>query len=193
MLLNQPASLGRQRHRKAGTKPPPTSRLTCIDRMGPKEKAARVQETTSLPTSAPAGCMIVPLAPKGIRNCTILLSIQIGVKGDHDAQQGLCQVRPASSCALPCLCRSPPCGRWHAHRHIKPSPTGWAPTNTATSDIFLRRSPPRGRWAWHTPSTAWPYNHRLQQHGVENHRPQGGLLQHKTLEISSNRQGINPL
>ena len=44
--------------------------------------------------------MIVPLAPKGIGNCTILLSIQIGVKGDHDAEQALCQVGPASSCAL---------------------------------------------------------------------------------------------
>jgi len=103
-LLIQPALHGRQRHRQAGTKPPPTPCATCIDRMGPKEKAACVQETTSSPTSAPAGCMIRPLAPKDIGNCTILLSIQIGVKGGHDTQQGLCQLRSSS---------------------------GWAPTNPA--------------------------------------------------------------
>jgi len=104
LLLIQPALHGRQRHRQAGTKPPPTPRSTCIDRMGPKEKAARVQETTSLPTSAPAGCMIRPLAPKYIGNCTILLSIQIGVKGGHDTQQGLCQGQVGQQLCLAFLC-----------------------------------------------------------------------------------------
>jgi hypothetical protein len=49
-----------------------------------RKKAARVQETTSLPTSAPANSIIRSSAPKGIGNCTILLSIQIGVKDGHD-------------------------------------------------------------------------------------------------------------
>ena len=55
-----------------------------------KEKAARVQETTSLPTSAPAKRIIRSLASKGIGNCTILLSIQIDVNSAHLAKQSVC-------------------------------------------------------------------------------------------------------
>jgi hypothetical protein len=68
------------------------------------------------------------------------------------------------------LRRSPPCGRLHAHRQGKPSPTGWAPTKRHVHErwtahakengpefrharwhplnmqiLLLRRSPPCGR------------------------------------------------
>jgi hypothetical protein len=55
--------------------------------MVPKEKAARVQETTSSPSSAPAMSMINALVQKGIGNCTILLSIQIGDMSVKNSQK----------------------------------------------------------------------------------------------------------
>ncbi|OYU09730.1 MAG: hypothetical protein CFE38_21130 [Comamonadaceae bacterium PBBC1] len=74
---------------------------------GSKKIAVRVQDTTSFPTFAPALCIMSPDAPKGIGNCTILLSIQIGVMDDLEAQQGACQARSASSCVVALTLQEP--------------------------------------------------------------------------------------